>query len=156
VNIGPGCGPARPRARLSIGSDRSNGHVPAHSPYRVHCAVCARPLGKGGAMSRYYDVVERETAYYGYFRIVRYRVRHSLFNGGSSAILNRERFERGHSVGVLPYDPARDAVLLVEQFRIGALEASQGPWLIETVAGIIEPGESSEQVAYRELQEEAG
>lgn len=107
-------------------------------------------------MSRRYDVVERETAYDGYFRIVRYRVRHSLFRGGSSDVLSRERFERGHSVGVLPYDPARDVVLLVEQFRIGALEAPHGPWLLEIVAGIIEPGESTEQVARRELQEEAG
>lgn len=107
-------------------------------------------------MNRRYDVVECETAYNGYFRIVRYRVRHSLFRGGRSDVLSRERFERGHSVGVLPYDPARDAVLLVEQFRIGALEAPHGPGLMEIVAGIIEPGESTEQVARRELQEEAG
>ena len=107
-------------------------------------------------MSPNYDIVERETAYDGYFRIVRYRLRHSLFSGGRSAILSRECFDRGHSVGVLPYDPARDAVLLVEQFRIGALEAPGGPWLVEIVAGIIEPGESIERVACRELQEEAG
>lgn len=107
-------------------------------------------------MSLRYDIVERETTYDGYFKIVRYRVCHSLFSGGSSGILSRECFERGHSVGVLPYDPRRDVVLLVEQFRIGALETPRGPWLIEIVAGMIEPGESTEQVARRELQEEAG
>lgn len=107
-------------------------------------------------MNLRYDVLERETAYEGYFRIVRYRIRHSLFSGGHSAILSRERFERGDSVGVLPYDPVRDVVVLIEQFRIGALEVARGPWLVEVVAGVIEPGESSEQVACRELQEEAG
>lgn len=108
-------------------------------------------------MSLRYDVLECETVYEGYFRIVRYRIRHSLFSGGCSGILSRECFERGDSVGVLPYDPVRDTVVLVEQFRIGALGVAHGgPWLMEVVAGVIESGESSGQVARRELQEEAG
>ena len=107
-------------------------------------------------MSLHYDIVEQETSYDGYFKIVRYRIRHGLFGGGCSDILTRECFERGHSVGVLPYDPKRDAVVLVEQFRVGALDAARGPWLLEVVAGVIEPGESTEEVAHRELREEAG
>lgn len=107
-------------------------------------------------MSLHYDIVEQETCYDGHFKIVRYRIRHGLFGGGCSGMLTRECFERGHSVGVLPYDPKRDAVVLVEQFRVGALDASRGPWLLEVVAGVIEPGESTEEVAHRELHEEAG
>ncbi|WP_435103742.1 NUDIX domain-containing protein [Arhodomonas sp. AD133] len=103
----------------------------------------------------HYEIVDAEDAYDGYFRIRRYRVRHAQFEGGMGPELDREVFERGHSVGVLPYDPARDEVVLVEQFRVGALEAPRGPWLMEVIAGIIEPGESPEAVARRESVEEA-
>lgn len=71
------------------------------------------------------------------------------------APVTRELFERGSAVGVLPYDPVTDQILLVEQFRIGALH-EQTPWLLELIAGIIEPGESLEAVARREAEEEAG
>jgi len=64
--------------------------------------------------------------------------------------------ERGHAAAVLPYDPALDQVLLIEQFRPGALRNASGPWLIEFVAGIVEPGESDEDVVRREAVEEAG
>lgn len=102
------------------------------------------------------EVLERQVVYDGHYRIVRYRLRHARFAGGMSPVLEREVFERGHAVAVLPYDPARDAVVLVEQFRIGALEAPADPWLLEPVAGVIEPGETPEAVAHREAREEAG
>jgi len=70
--------------------------------------------------------------------------------------MSREIFERGHAVSVLLYDPDRDEVGLIEQFRPGAYAAGWEPWLIEVVAGIIDPGETPEQVAIREAQEEAG
>jgi len=56
----------------------------------------------------------------------------------------------------LPYDPRRDEVVLIEQFRVGAYAAGVDPWLLEIVAGIIEPGETPERVARRETEEEAG
>ncbi len=102
------------------------------------------------------DLVEKTTPYDGYFRIERYRLRHRRFGGGWTEVFEREVFERGRAAVVLPYDPARDAVVLIEQFRIGAYVAGLGPWLIEPVAGIIEPGESPEDVARREAIEEAG
>ena len=102
------------------------------------------------------ELLERRIAYDGYFRIVRYRLRHELFAGGMGRELVREVFERGHAVAVLPYDPARDQVVLVEQFRIGALDVLSDPWLLEPVAGIIEEGESPVEVARREAIEEAG
>jgi ADP-ribose pyrophosphatase len=102
------------------------------------------------------ELVEKTTPYDGYFRIGRYRLRHRRFDGGWTEVLAREVFERGHATVVLPYDPARDAVVLIEQFRIGAYAAGLAPWLIEPVAGIIEPGETPEDVARREAVEEAG
>ena len=102
------------------------------------------------------EVLERKTVYRGFFRLDRFRLRHSLFEGGWSTVLTRELFERGHAAAVLAYDPDLDAVVLLEQFRIGALEAPGGPWLVEIIAGVIEPGEAPEQVVLREAVEEAG
>jgi len=107
-------------------------------------------------MKRDWELIGREVAYQGFFRLARYEVRHTLFEGGWSRPLRREIFERGHAAAVLPYDPEMDAVALIEQFRVGALEAAGGPWLLEFVAGIIEPGESPEEVVQREAIEEAG
>lgn len=102
------------------------------------------------------DVVEKTTSYEGHFRIERYRLRHKRFGGGWTEVMSRELFERGHAAVVLPYDPSRDAVVLIEQFRVGAYAAGRAPWLIEPVAGIVEPGEAPEAVARREAVEEAG
>jgi len=102
------------------------------------------------------EVIERSVAFQGFFRIVRYRLRHRLFAGGMGPVLERELFERGHAAVVLPYDPARGEIVLVEQFRVGAVEHDDDPWLLEPVAGIIEAGESAPEVARREALEEAG
>ena len=102
------------------------------------------------------ELLGKSERYSGFFRINGYRLRHRLFAGGWSGVIEREVFERGHAVGVLPYDPVADSVVLIEQFRIGALVAGMSPWLIEVVAGIIEEGEPPEEVARRETQEEAG
>ena len=107
-------------------------------------------------MAKDIEILDKSEQYRGYFRINRYRLRHRLYAGGWSGELQRELFERGHAVGVLPYDPAADSVVLIEQFRIGALVAGMGPWLTEVVAGIIEEGEAPEEVARRETREEAG
>jgi ADP-ribose pyrophosphatase len=102
------------------------------------------------------EVIERKVVFDGFFRIVRYRLRHRLFAGGMSAELVRELFERGNAVVVLPYDPEREQVVLVEQFRLGALEREPDPWLLEPVAGMVEADESAPEVARREALEEAG
>ncbi len=102
------------------------------------------------------EIAKREELFLGYFRVDRYHLRHRLFAGGMSAPFMREIFERGHAAAVLPYDPLRDEVVLIEQFRPGALAAGFHPWLIEPVAGIIEPGETPEDVARREAVEESG
>lgn len=103
-----------------------------------------------------FEILEREVAFQGYFRIDKFKLRYRRFSGGWSRPIVREIFERGHAAAVLPYDPARDEVVLLEQFRAGAMEAPDGAWLLEPVAGIIEDGEDGESVARREAVEEAG
>jgi ADP-ribose pyrophosphatase len=102
------------------------------------------------------ELIEKTTPYDGYFQIGVYRLRHRRFAGGWTEVMSRELFERGHAAVVLPYDPLRDEVVLIEQFRIGAYAAGIEPWLIEPVAGIVERGETPEAVARREALEEAG
>lgn len=101
------------------------------------------------------EIIARETRYKGFFSIIAYRFRHRLFNGEMSGEVVREVFERGHAAVLLPYDPKRDEVVLIEQIRIPALDSSDTPWLLEMVAGIIEEGETVEDVARREALEEA-
>jgi len=102
------------------------------------------------------EILDRTVVFDGHFQMLRYRIRHWQFRGGMGPELVRELFARGHAAAVLPYDPVRDEVVLIEQFRVGALEAGREPWLLEPVAGILEPGETSAEVARREAVEEAG
>lgn len=102
-------------------------------------------------------ILRKETVYRGYFRLDRYTLRHKLFRGGMSATMTREVFERGKTVGILLYDPRRDALVLIEQFRLPAYLAGARAWQIEIVAGIIEDQrEHPRAVAVREAHEEAG
>ena len=89
------------------------------------------------------DVIGREVAYDGHFRLDRYRLRHRQFAGGMGPVLTREVLERGKVAAVLPVDPVRDRVVLIEQFRPGAWAAQWDPWLLECVAGVIESGARS-------------
>lgn len=106
-------------------------------------------------MTNKFEIVHKEVAYDGFFKILRYQVKHSLFNGRESVVFTRELFERGHAVAVLLHDPKLDQLVLIEQFRVGAIE-SDSPWVVELVAGMVEDGESSEAVARREVEEECG
>ncbi len=105
---------------------------------------------------RQYRILEEEFAYHGFFDLIRIKLRHTLFQGGWSKVLTRELFQRGNCVAVIPYDPLRDQVILIEQFRAGPLRNDDPKWMLEIVAGAIEPGETAEQVAHRETLEEAG
>jgi len=107
-------------------------------------------------MSDDVQVLEKTPVYAGYLKVYRYRLRHRLHAGGMSDAIDRELIDRGQAVSVLPYDPVRDAVVLIEQFRVGAMAAGLPPFQIECVAGIIDENETPEQVARRETMEEAG
>ena len=99
---------------------------------------------------------KRETVFEGFFRMDKLWLTHPRFDGRSMPQFTRELFLRGDATCVLPYDPDRDEVVLLEQFRLGAIGRDQSPWLLELVAGMNENGESIEDVAQREGQEEAG
>ena len=102
-----------------------------------------------------YQILQTDPVYRGFLKINRYQLRHELFQGGESQSLMRERLEDIGAVSVLLYDPRLDKVVLVEQFRIGAVGFEQIPWLLETIGGLQSEGESDESVARREAIEEA-
>lgn len=101
-------------------------------------------------------VLDEQDAFEGHFRVARITLEHRCFNGGWSAPLTREVFHRGDAVGVLPYEAETDSLILLEQFRAGAMRSSESPWMLELVAGIVEEGESDTDVVHREAGEEAG
>lgn len=102
------------------------------------------------------ELAETEVTYQGFFRMVRLKLRHRLFRGGWSGWITRELFERGEAVAAILYDPVRDRIGFVEQFRVGALNDPLGPWCLEVVAGMTEVGETPAEVIHREIVEEAG
>jgi len=103
-----------------------------------------------------FEIIKETVCYKGFFSLKTVELRHTLYNGGWSKPITRELFHRGNCVAVLLYDPIRDEVVIIEQFRIGALQMPEQAWLLEIVAGAIETGETAEEVAYRESIEEAG
>jgi len=102
------------------------------------------------------DVLSDNSAYDGFFKVRELQLRHRKFDGSWSPVLRRELVLRHDAAGVLLYDPRRDEIALVEQFRVGALKRNSNPWLLELVAGLIDSDENAEAVARREALEEAG
>jgi ADP-ribose pyrophosphatase len=103
------------------------------------------------------DVIvhNKKHRYQGFFNLDEYKVSHLLYNGGSSNVLTREVFERGDAVVLIPYDAKKDRLVLIEQFRPGALRTQKTPWLLEFIAGMFAENENLVDVAIREAKEEA-
>lgn len=103
------------------------------------------------------ELLDRRACHHGFLRIDLLTLKCRRYEGGWSREFQREVMLRHRGVGVLLYDPERDAVLMVEQFRVGCLDDGQnGPWALELVAGILDSDESETEVARREAAEEAG
>lgn len=102
-----------------------------------------------------YKLIARDNCFRGFFRLDEFSVKHKRFDGSWSGEITREIFIRGNATAVLPYDPVKDKVVLVEQFRFGALLEDSSPWLLELIAGMNEEGEEPAEVARREALEEA-
>jgi ADP-ribose pyrophosphatase len=110
--------------------------------------------------------LEEDYSYGSMFRVIRARLQHRRFDGHMSEEITRINFERGDSVGVLLYDPDEDVVLLTRQFRYpvyssiySEIDTEGGvkpAWLLEVVAGSIDPGYSVEEMASKEVLDEAG
>lgn len=107
-------------------------------------------------MKKRFEILEQHTAYDGFLKLERFLLRHESFHGGWCEPIVREQIAGLGAASVLPYDPLRDEVVLIEEFRTGALGDPDSPWLLEVVSGYREPGESHEAVIRREAMEEAG
>lgn len=99
-------------------------------------------------------ILKEVEAFSGYCQIKQYQFTFSLFNGGKSQPVDRELVIRPPAVAALLVDPNRDKVVLLEQFRTGAIFEKGSPWLLEIVAGVLEPEEKIEEALYREIKEE--
>lgn len=91
-----------------------------------------------------------------YLKVKRMKLEHALFQGGISVPILREVIVKPEAVAVLLVDPGNEKVILVEQFRVGGLFHTDGPWLLELVAGVCDGVEDPIDTAYREVKEETG
>lgn len=133
------------------------GQIEARAQGRI--AASRMPVPKVGWDCRgdRVEVVESRSDHAGYFVAETVTLRHPRFSGGLSEQITREVFVAADAGIVLPYDPVRDRILLVEQFRMGPWRrGATYPWMLEPVAGRVDPGETPEACVRREAQEEAG
>ncbi|NDV51820.1 MULTISPECIES: NUDIX domain-containing protein [unclassified Salipiger] len=102
-------------------------------------------------------ILSDRRAHDGFFGMRDFTLQHERFDGAMSEVIHREGFVAYDAALVLPYDPERDLVLLIEQMRYGPLlREDRHPWVLEPVAGLVDAGESPEDCARREAVEEAG
>ncbi|HEV8037010.1 NUDIX domain-containing protein [Yoonia sp.] len=126
----------------------------AWSKYRAKAAPATRRFVPEPAD---FQITGARTPQGRFFRFESVDVRHRKFTGGQSDVLVREGFIGTDAAVVLPYDPVRDRVLLVEQARLGPrLRHDANPWMLEPVAGIVDARETPQAAALRECEEEAG
>jgi ADP-ribose pyrophosphatase len=101
-------------------------------------------------------VLSREPVFSRFLKVDIVQLKHKMFNGGWSPVINREVTVRERVVGVLMFDPKRDEIVLVKQFRVGVMQDLEEPWILEIVAGMVGDGENFHDVANREAREESG
>ena len=128
---------------------RGASSVRAQGPQKASLRRVARPED--------ISVARRDQPYARFFAVEEWQVGWRQFDGGMNAPVTRAVFVSCDAVTVLPYDPLRDRVLLIEQFRAGPMaRGDAGAWQLEAVAGRIDPGETPEEAGRREAVEEAG
>jgi len=101
------------------------------------------------------EISERNIRFESFLRVDQLSLKHRLFDGGWSNQIQRELSVRPEAVGILLFDPHRDEIVMVRQFRVGTINEPDPPWILELVAGMVEEGEPLESVAQRETQEES-
>ena len=103
------------------------------------------------------DIRARRLPYSRFFAVEELELSHKMHDGTATGEMLRAGFLMADAVTVLPYDPIRDRVLVIEQFRVGPyLRADKHPWMVEPIAGRVDPGEEPEATARREVEEESG
>lgn len=117
----------------------------------------ARPADPRRDLAKDVVVQTYRRPYLNFFSVEEADLRHRLQDGSLGEAINRTAILVGEVAAVLPYDPVRDCVLLIEQFRAPVyMTGDRSPWIEEVIAGLIDPGESAEETAHREAMEEAG
>ena len=107
-------------------------------------------------MALKYKILNKKNLYSGFFSMNKYDFIHQKHNGEWTTKVKREIFEGVHVSSLLPYDPIKKEIILIQQFRAGVLSRYDEDYLLEIVAGIIDEGENPEQTAIRECFEETG
>jgi ADP-ribose pyrophosphatase len=103
-----------------------------------------------------YKIINKKNLYSGFFSMNKYEFTHKKHNGEWTDKVEREIFEGVHVSSLLPYDPIKKEIVLIQQFRAGVLSRFDKDYLYEIVAGIIDEGEQPEETAKRECLEETG
>lgn len=110
-----------------------------------------------GLSAKNVHVQQRKRAYVDFFALDEYVLSFDRFDGSQTGAVKRAVFVGGDAAIVLPYDPVRDRVLLVEQMRMGPIgRCDRDVWQLEPIAGRLDAGETPEATARREAFEEAG
>ena len=103
-----------------------------------------------------YKIINKKNLYSGFFSLNKYEFTHKKHNGEWTSTVGREIFSGAHVSTLLPYDPIKKEIILIQQFRAGVLSRYDENYLLEIVAGIIDEGENPEETAIRECFEETG
>ncbi len=103
------------------------------------------------------SIESRENLFRGFIQVEKVTIKHRLFNKSNySSSIHRELIHRPEAAGVLLYDNQQRRFVLIEQFRIGALNDTVSPWQLEVIAGVLDGDETPETCIRRESLEEAG
>ena len=103
-----------------------------------------------------YKIINKKNLYSGFFSLNKYEFIHEKHNGEWTSAVEREIFSGAHVSTLLPYDPIKKEIILIQQFRAGVLSRYDESYLLEIVACIVDEGENPEQTAIRECFEETG
>ena len=103
-----------------------------------------------------YKIINKKDLYSGFFKLKKYEFIHQKHDGSWTDQVEREIFSGAHVSTLLPYDPVKNEIILIKQFRAGVISRYDDDYLYEIVAGIIDKNESPEETAKRECFEETG
>ena len=103
-----------------------------------------------------YKIINKKNLYSGFFSLNKYKFIHKKHNGELTDTIEREIFSGAHVSTLLPYDPIKKEIILIQQFRAGVLSRYDENYLLEIVAGMVDDGENPEETAIRECFEETG
>ena len=103
-----------------------------------------------------YKIINEKDLYSGFFKLKKIEFIHQKHDGSWSGQVDREIFGGAHVSTLLPYDPERKEIVLIQQFRAGVISRYDEDYLYEIVAGIIDKDELAEDTAKRECFEETG